>query len=71
MKTLDLHGTPHEKAEEAIKKFLNYVDLPCQIITGNSAAMKNIVELVVKEYQWSCQQKDIYNYGALIITEGR
>lgn len=70
MKTLDLHGVRHHQADEAVRKFLNYVDLPCEIIVGNSQKMKNIVKLVVDEYGWKFYEKDSYNYGALIIVEG-
>ena len=71
MKTLDLHGTKHHKADEEIRTFLNYVELPCQIITGNSPQMKQIVKKVVEEYEWFCHEKDSYNYGTLIITEDK
>lgn len=71
MKTLDLHGKRHHQAEEEIRKFLNYIELPCQVITGNSEPMKNIVKKVVQEYQWFCHEKDSYNYGTLVITESR
>lgn len=69
MQSLDLHGTRHEKAEEKARRFLNFVELPCQVITGNSSKMKAIVYSIVKEYGWSCHEKDCYNYGTLIITE--
>ena len=69
MKTLDLHGTRHQKAEDKIRKFLNFVELPCQIITGNSGDMKRIVREIVSQYGWDCYEKDNYNYGTLIINE--
>ena len=69
MKSLDLHGTKHQKADEKVRKFLNFVDLPCQIITGNSSKMKDIVRFVVEEYGWKCYEKDKYNSGTLIIVE--
>jgi len=69
MQKLDLHGTKHIKAEEKIRSFLNFVELPCEIITGNSPQMKSIVKSVVKEYEWECSEKDTYNYGTLIIRE--
>ena len=69
MQSLDLHGTRHHEAEEVIRKFLNFVDLPCQIITGNSPEMKAIVKMVVQEYRWVSYEKDSYNSGALIIHE--
>ena len=69
METLDLHGVRHHQAEEVIRSFLNFIDLPCQIVTGNSSAMKQIVQNVVQEYEWSCHEKDSYNHGTLIIVE--
>jgi len=69
MKQLDLHGVKHEEAEEKIRKFLNFVELPCEIITGNSSLMKKIVRDLVTEYEWSCYEKDNYNYGTLVIVE--
>ena len=69
MERLDLHGTKHQKAEEKIRTFLNFAELPCEIITGNSASMKKIVREIVKEYEWMCHEKDSYNYGTLIVTE--
>lgn len=69
MKKLDLHGTRHVEADEKIRTFLNFVDLPCQIITGNSTSMKSIVKKIVKEYDWFCYERDSYNYGTLIIVE--
>jgi len=69
MKTLDLHGIKHNKANEKVRMFLNFVNLPCEIVTGNSPEMKKIVKSVVSEYGWSCHEKDSYNYGTLIVTE--
>lgn len=71
METLDLHGVRHHQADEVTRSFLNFTELPCQIITGNSEQMKTIVKSVVREYEWFCYEKDNYNYGTLIITEGR
>lgn len=71
MEILDLHGVKHHKVDEVTRTFLNFIDLPCQIITGNSEQMKQIVKNVVKEYDWFCYEKDSYNYGTLIIMEKR
>ena len=71
MKKLDLHGIRHAKAENRVRHFFNFVSLPCEVITGNSLRMKEIVKQVVYEYGWNCREKDSYNTGALIITEGR
>ena len=69
MKLLDLHGVKHDKASDRIRQFLNFVDLPCEIVTGNSSKMKEIVRTIVKEYNWECYEKDNFNYGTLIINE--
>ena len=69
MKTLDLHGIKHREADEKVRRFLNFTELPCQIITGNSPVMKDIVRRIVKEYDWFCRERDSYNYGTLIILE--
>ena len=71
METIDLHGIRHEKADEAVRSFLNFVDLPCEIVTGNSPVMKSIVRGIVEEYGWFCKERDSYNYGALIVREKR
>ena len=69
MQSLDLHGTKHSKADEKTRMFLNFVELPCEIITGNSPRMKKIVKNIVFEYGWRCYEKDSYNFGTLIIVE--
>lgn len=69
MQSLDLHGTRHHQVDEKIRRFLNFAELPCEIITGNSPDMKKIVKSVVKEYGWFYYDKDLYNYGTLIIME--
>ena len=69
MRTLDLHGVKHEDVDEKVRKFLNFVELPCNIITGKSPEMKKIVEDIVIEYEWSFHEKDSWNTGALVVTE--
>lgn len=69
METLDLHGVRHHQAEEIVRSFLNFIELPCEIVTGNSEQMKQIVKGVVEEYEWFCYEKDSYNYGTLIVME--
>jgi len=71
MEILDLHGTRHSQADDVIRRFLNFVSLPCQVITGNSPEMKTIVCEIVNEYNWFCHEKDSYNCGTLIVTEDR
>ena len=69
MRTLDLHGVRHENADEKVRKFLNFVELPCNIITGKSPEMKKIVEDIVIEYGWQCRPPNGFNLGAFVVTE--
>lgn len=69
MRTLDLHGVKHQDVDEKVRNFLNFVELPCDIITGKSPEMKKIVEDIVIEYEWSFHEKDSWNTGTLVVTE--
>lgn len=69
MRTLDLHGVSHKDVDERVRKFLNFIELPCRIITGNSPEMKKIVEHVVKEYNWTTYEQDGFNTGTLMVVE--
>ena len=69
MQTLDLHGVRHQRVDEITRVFLNFIDLPCQIVTGNSPHMKEIVKRIVEEYEWFCYEKDSYNHGTLVVVE--
>ena len=71
METLDLHGMRYHQVDEVTRSFLNFIDLPCQIITGNSEQMKTIVKNVVEEYEWFCYEKDSYNHGTLVVVEAK
>ena len=65
---LDLHGTKHDDVDERVRRFLNFVELPCTVITGESEKMKSLVRKVVEEYGW-CQKDSCSNYGEVIIKE--
>jgi len=52
-----------------VRSFLNFIELPCEIVTGNSEQMKQIVKGVVEEYEWFCYEKDSYNHGTLVVVE--
>jgi len=52
-----------------VRRFLNFAEVPCQIITGQSAEMKSIVKKIVREYGWYSDEIDSYNVGTLIVTE--
>ena len=67
-RSIDLHGVTHECANEELRKFFNFVDLPCRVITGKSEKMKEIVKNIVKEYKWKCYT-DPTNAGVLIVIE--
>jgi len=69
LRTLDLHGTRHEKVSEKVRSFLNFVEFPCTIVTGNSKRMKTIVEDIVDEYGLSVSPLGHEFEGKLIITE--
>ena len=64
MKKLDLHGTRHAEAGEKIRTFLNFVDLPCQIVTGNSPKMKSIVDR-----KSACREKLLKNMIGSVTRE--
>lgn len=67
---LDLHGTRHSDADEKIRQFLNWVELPTRIITGDSQKMKTAVESVTKEYGWHVMQ-DPSNFGEVVVLESK
>jgi hypothetical protein len=69
IKTLDLHETKHADVEETVARFLNWVEVPCRIITGNSGRMKNIVEKMVDKYGYSCYNESAFNFGSFIIVD--
>ena len=65
---LDLHGVRHSEVEERVRKYLNFVELPTSIITGDSSKMKEEVLRIVEEYGWSTSTLP-GSFGELIITE--
>ena len=69
LETLDLHLTRHARAEEKVRSFLNFADLPARIITGKSQQMRDITISIVKEYGYDYDFESAYNFGALIIDE--
>tara|TARA_Y100001938_G_scaffold92076_1_gene126300 strand:- start:406 stop:720 length:315 start_codon:yes stop_codon:yes gene_type:complete len=70
LETLDLHKVKHQDAEEQIARFLNWVDVPCRIITGNSNKMKEITKKMVDKYGYHCYNESTFNQGCLIVIEG-
>tara|TARA_Y100000004_G_C8750229_1_gene342072 strand:- start:281 stop:508 length:228 start_codon:yes stop_codon:yes gene_type:complete len=69
LETLDLHKTRHQDVEEKVARFLNWVDPPCRIITGDSNKMKTIVKEMVDKYGYHCYNESALNYGSLIVVE--
>lgn len=69
MKTLDLHGTKHEKAEAKIEDFILLNNCPIRIITGNSLTMKNYVEQIARKHDLETRAENHFNLGSLIIYE--
>tara|TARA_B100000282_G_C31526029_1_gene396138 strand:- start:37 stop:264 length:228 start_codon:yes stop_codon:yes gene_type:complete len=69
LQTLDLHMTRHSVADDKVRSFLNFADLPVRIITGKSQQMRSIVVKVVEEYDYACDFESSYNFGSLIIDK--
>ena len=69
MRKLDLHGKTHEESEFLVSAFIenNIDNLPVQIITGNSGAMKSIVIKIIKKHNLKATPKTYYNLGCLMI----
>ena len=65
---LDLHGVKHQDVDEKVRRYLNFIELPTKIITGNSTSMKSLVTKVVEEYGWLCRECWMHP-GTLIIDE--
>lgn len=69
MRVLDLHGVKHENVDESLRKFLNFVELPCKIIVGNSEVMKSLVKGVLNDYDWDFHEESTHNPGTLVVVE--
>ena len=69
IETLDLHLTKHAYADEKVRSFLNFAELPAKIITGNSQQMRRITISIIQEYGYDYDFESSYNFGALIINE--
>ncbi len=61
--------TRHSAADDKVRSFLNFADLPARIITGKSQQMRSIVIKVVEEYDYACDFENSYNFGSLIIDK--
>jgi DNA-nicking Smr family endonuclease len=69
METLDLHGVRHHKVHLLVEDFVLRSDLPARIITGNSPAMKSIVEEVLRQYNLVSDFENDWNLGSIIVKE--
>ena len=71
MQTLDLHMTRHARADDRVREFLNFAELPARIVTGKSKQMREIATNVIKEYEYEFHFESAYNFGALIVCESK
>ena len=71
IKTLDLHMTRHAYAEDKVREFLNFAELPVRIVTGKSKQMREIAANVIKEYEYEFYFESAYNFGALIVCDSK
>ena len=69
LETLDLHMTRHSAADDKVRSFLNFAELPVRIITGKSHQMRSIVVRVIEEYDYECDFESSYNFGSLIVDK--
>ena len=70
-KTLDLHMIRHSEADNKVREFLNFAELPVRIVTGKSSQMREIAKLVIEEYEYNFYFESAYNFGALIVTDAK
>ncbi len=69
IETLDLHMTRHARADDKVREFLNFAELPVRIVTGKSKQMRDIATSVIKEYEYDFYFESAHNFGALIVHE--
>ena len=70
MKKLDLHNLSHENAAIIIDDFIiqNFLDLPVEIITGNSIDMQLILKKIINKHHLRMAPSHINNLGSYIIN---
>ena len=61
--------TRHASADDKVRDFLNFAELPARIITGKSQEMRNIAISIIREYGYDFDFENAYNFGALIVNE--
>tara|TARA_Y100000996_G_scaffold404267_1_gene378181 strand:- start:86 stop:307 length:222 start_codon:yes stop_codon:yes gene_type:complete len=71
VKQLDLHNISHEDAYIAIDDFiiLNFLNLPIEIITGNSVDMQMILKKVTDKHHLRIIPSHNNNLGSYIINK--
>lgn len=71
MKTLDLHGMKHERAELEVENFVLLEELPVKIITGNSLPMRSITASILKNHGLLWDYESHFNLGAIVVIGPR
>lgn len=71
MKTLDLHGVRHHQAEMMTEDFVLTNELPIKIVTGNSFAMKQIVQSILKKHDLHFELESHWNLGSITVFESK
>jgi hypothetical protein len=70
MKSIDLHGVKHIDVQKKLDSFfwemIQKNQSEVRVITGWSDKMKEIVNLVCKDYNFKVEE-ELYNKGSLII----
>ena len=71
MEALDLHNISHKNAKIQIEDFIlkNYLNLPIEIITGNSIDMQNILNNIITKLNLSSRPSSPNNLGSYIISQ--
>lgn len=69
MKTLDLHGLPHDAIESKVTNFVLMNEPPLKIITGDSGILREIVFHILDEHSFEYHPEFYTNYGAFIIRD--
>ena len=70
MEKLDLHNLSHEDAAIIIDDFIiqNFLNLPVEIITGNSVDMQLILKGIINKHDLRMVPSHINNLGSYIIN---
>ena len=70
MEKLDLHNVSHENAVIIIDDFIiqNFLNLPVEIITGNSVDMQLILKKIINKHHLRMGPSHVINLGSYIIN---